>query len=546
MLAPYFFLNQNSGNSILPKFSIFISQEIIGTKNELNNTKIVFEALKKSINFENLKFYPMKSISLLKVFGIGIIGGTLPLAIYFSVASPDQLLSDQVIDGDRQNSSRFASLNPTGPVDFVPAAESTINSVVHVTTKVVRTTFQRDPFQEFFYGPGAGGREFKQYGAAAGSGVIISSEGYIVTNNHVIAEASEIEVTLNDNSKYTATLVGADPSTDIAVLKIVGNKPFQPIAIGNSDDVKIGEWVLAVGNPFNLTSTVTAGIVSAKARNINLLSNADKNIVPIESFIQTDAAVNPGNSGGALVNIKGELIGINTAIASETGSYSGYSFAVPINLVQKVMRDIIDYGVVQRGFLGVQISDISQELKEKNNLVNLKGVYISKVIEDGSADKAGLKDGDIILKIGIKEVNSSSELQEEIGKRMPGDKVQLTIRRDDNEIIKELILRNINGETGITSKDEINKNAALGATFIELTAQEKIALKITYGVKIKSITTGKLKSIGLTVGTIITKVNNEPIDNVEELISKLNISSSGVLLEIMTESGMKDYRGFGL
>ena len=539
-------MNQNSGNSILPKFSIFISQEIIGTKNELNNTKIVFEALKKSINFENLKFYPMKSISLLKVFGIGIIGGTLPLAIYFSVASPDQLLSDQVIDGNRQNSSRFASLNPTGPVDFVPAAESTINSVVHVTTKVVRTTFQRDPFQEFFYGPGAGGREFKQYGAAAGSGVIISSEGYIVTNNHVIAEASEIEVTLNDNSKYTATLVGADPSTDIAVLKIEGNKPFQPIAIGNSDDVKIGEWVLAVGNPFNLTSTVTAGIVSAKARNINLLSNADKNIVPIESFIQTDAAVNPGNSGGALVNIKGELIGINTAIASETGSYSGYSFAVPINLVQKVMRDIIDYGVVQRGFLGVQISDISQELKEKNNLVNLKGVYISKVIEDGSADKAGLKDGDIILKIGIKEVNSSSELQEEIGKRMPGDKVQLTIRRDDNEIIKELILRNINGETGITSKDEINKNAALGATFIELTAQEKIALKITYGVKIKSITTGKLKSIGLTVGTIITKVNNEPIDNVEELISKLNISSSGVLLEIMTESGMKDYRGFGL
>ena len=246
------------------------------------------------------------------------------------------------------------------------------------------------------------------------------------------------------------------------------------------------------------------------------------------------------------MNIKGELIGINTAIASETGSYSGYSFAIPINLAQKVMRDIIDYGVVQRGFLGVQISDISQELKEKNNLVNLKGVYISKVIEDGSADKAGLKDGDIILKIGIKEVNSSSELQEEIGKRMPGDKVQLTIRRDGSELIKELILRNINGETGITSKEETTKNAALGATFIELTSQEKIALKITYGVKIKSITTGKLKSIGLTVGTIITKVNNEPIDNVEELISKLTISSSGVLLEIMTESGMKDYRGFGL
>lgn len=512
----------------------------------LTTLKMFFKRSKNLLILKKFKFYPMKSISLIKVFGIGIIGGTLPLAIYFSVTSSNQLLSDQVIDGNRQNPSKFASLNTTGPIDFVPAAESTINSVVHVTTKVVRTTFQRDPFQEFFYGPGAGGREFKQYGAAAGSGVIISSEGYIVTNNHVIAEASEIEVTLNDNSKYIATLVGSDPSTDIAVLKIVGDKPFQPIAIGNSDDVKIGEWVLAVGNPFNLTSTVTAGIVSAKARNINLLSNSDKNIVPIESFIQTDAAVNPGNSGGALVNIKGELIGINTAIASETGSYSGYSFAIPINLAQKVMRDIIDYGVVQRGFLGVQISDISQELKEKNNLVNLKGVYILKVIEDGSADNAGLKDGDIILKIGIKEVNSSSELQEEIGKRMPGDKVQLTIRRDDSELIKELILRNINGETGITSKAEVNKNAALGATFIELTSQEKIALKITYGVKIKSITTGKLKSIGLTVGTIITKVNNEPIDNVEEIISKLNISSSGVLLEIMTESGMKDYRGFGL
>jgi len=490
----------------------------------------------------------MKSITLLKVFGIGIIGGTIPLAVYFTVATSNLSLSEQVIDGNRLNPSKYAGLSPTGPVDFVAAAESTINSVVHVTTKVVHTTFQRDPFQEFFYGPGAGGREFKQYGAAAGSGVIISSEGYIVTNNHVIAEASEIEVTLNDHSKYTAKLVGSDPSTDIAVLKIEGSKPFQPISLGNSDDVKIGEWVLAVGNPFNLTSTVTAGIVSAKARNINLLGNrGDKNIVPIESFIQTDAAVNPGNSGGALVNTKGELIGINTAIASETGSYTGYSFAIPINLVQKVMRDIIDYGIVQRGFLGVQISDITQELKEKDNLPNLKGVYISKVTENGSADKAGLKDGDIILKIGTKEVNSSAELQEEIGKRMPGDKVMLTLRKKDgSEITKELILRNQDGETGITSKEEINKNAALGASFVELSAQEKKSLNINYGVKIKTITTGKLKSIGLAVGSIITKINNEPIDTVEELTTKLNGSNSGILLEIMSESGIKDYRGFGL
>ena len=490
----------------------------------------------------------MQSISIFKIFAFGIIGGTLPLAIYLSVSPLNQSLSDQVIDGNRLNPSKYAGLSPTGPVDFVSAAESTINSVVHVTTKVVQTTFQRDPFQEFFYGPGAGGREFKQYGAAAGSGVIISSEGYIVTNNHVIADASEIEVTLNDHSKYTAKLVGSDPSTDIAVLKIEGSKPFSPIILGNSDDVKIGEWVLAVGNPFNLTSTVTAGIVSAKARNINLIgNNSDKSIVPIESFIQTDAAVNPGNSGGALVNTKGELIGINTAIASETGSYTGYSFAVPINLVQKVMRDIIDYGIVQRGFLGVQITDINQEIKEKNNLPNLKGVYISKVIEEGSADKAGLKEGDVILKVGNKEVNSSAELQEEIGKRMPGDKLIITIRKKEGaEITKELILRNQDGETGITSKDELNKNSALGATFVELTEKEKKALNISYGVKVKTITTGKLKSIGLVVGSIITKVNNEQIDNVEQLTAKLNGSNRGILFEIMSESGIKDYRGFGL
>jgi serine protease Do len=490
----------------------------------------------------------MQSISLIKIFAFGIIGGTLPLAIYLSVAPLNQSRSEQVIDGNRLNPSKYAGLSPTGPVDFVSAAESTINSVVHVTTKVVQTTFQRDPFQEFFYGPGAGGREFKQYGAAAGSGVIISSEGYIVTNNHVIADASEIEVTLNDHSKYTAKLVGTDPSTDIAVLKIEGLKPFQPIILGNSDDVKIGEWVLAVGNPFNLTSTVTAGIVSAKARNINLLGNkSDKSIVPIESFIQTDAAVNPGNSGGALVNTKGELIGINTAIASETGSYSGYSFAVPINLVQKVMRDIIDYGIVQRGFLGVQITDINQEIKEKNNFPNLKGVFIAKINEGGSADKAGLKEGDVILKVGNKEVNASAELQEEIGKRMPGDKLMVTIRKKDgNEIIKELILRNQDGETGITSKEELNKNSALGATFVELTEKEKKSLNISYGVKVKTITTGKLKSIGLVLGSIITKVNNEQIENVEQLTTKLNGSNRGILLEIMTESGVKDYRGFGL
>ena len=422
-----------------------------------------------------------------------------------------------------------------------------MHSVVHITTKVVQTTFQRDPFQEFFYGPGAGGREFKQFGAGAGSGVIVSSQGYIVTNNHVIENASEIEVILNDNSKYAAKVVGTDPSTDIAVLKIEGSN-FPAIPIGNSDDLKIGEWVLAVGNPFNLTSTVTAGIVSAKARNINLLSERNsKEVVPIESFIQTDAAVNPGNSGGALVNTRGELIGINTAIASQTGSYSGYSFAVPVNLVDKVMRDLIDFGIVQRGYLGVQIADVSQEIKEKNKLPDLKGVFIAKVVEGGSADKAGLKDGDVVLKIGSKDVNSVAALQEEIGKRRPGDKVTLSVRQKDGDIItKDLVLRNQDGETQLLSKEEISKNYALGATFVELTDKEKKELNISYGVKIKTINAGKLKSIGLSEGIIVTKINNEPIETVAELTEKLSGINRGVLLEIMDETGKKDYRGLGL
>ncbi|MEY4974248.1 MAG: hypothetical protein RLZZ55_1036 [Bacteroidota bacterium] len=495
----------------------------------------------------NLKTDNMTILNTLKLFGMGILGGTLPLATYVIIQHNATNLSDQVIDGNR-NAIHQVDFNgvPSG-LDFTTAAENTVHSVVHITTKVVQTTFQRDPFQEFFYGPGAGGREFKQYGAGAGSGVIVSSQGYIVTNNHVIENASEIQVVLNDNSKYDAKVIGADPSTDIAVLKIEGQN-FPAIPIGNSDELKIGEWVLAVGNPFNLTSTVTAGIVSAKARNINLLSERSaQDVVPIESFIQTDAAVNPGNSGGALVNTRGELIGINTAIASQTGSYAGYSFAVPINLVDKVMRDLIDFGIVQRGFLGVQIADVTQEVKEKNKLPDLKGVFLAKVTEGGSADKAGLKDGDVILKIGSKEVNSVASLQEEIGKRRPGDKVSLTVRQKDGDIIsKELVLRNKDGDTELMSKEEISKNYALGATFIELTDKEKKELNISYGVKIKSITTGKLKSIGLQEGIIITKVNNEPIETVAELTEKLSGVNRGILLEIMDETGKRDYRGFGL
>lgn len=488
----------------------------------------------------------------LKLFGLSILGGMLPLCAFLLLNGTNNStnFSDSYNNGNdvpvRQ--TRFIPTNALPAEDFVLASENSLNSVVHVTTQVVTTQFQRDPFFEFFYGPGAGGREFKQYGSGAGSGVIVSSDGYIVTNNHVIEDASEIEVTLNDDRKYKATIIGTDPSTDLAVLKI-DETGLMALPLGNSDDLHIGEWVLAVGNPFNLTSTVTAGIVSAKARNINLLSDRNReDIVPIESFIQTDAAVNPGNSGGALVNTSGELVGINTAIASRTGSYSGYSFAVPVNLVRKVMSDLIDFGIVQRGYLGVQISDITQELKEEKELKDLKGVFIAGVVEDGGADKAGVKEGDVILKVGNKEINSVAKLQEEVGKRRPGDKVSVTIRnKKGHEEVKEILLRNRDGETKLVSKEEVKKNAALGATFRELSSKEKKELGIDYGVKIKSLSAGKLKSLGLAEGMTITKINNEAVKSVDQLTSKLNDKTNkGVLLEILTESGRTEYVGFGL
>ena len=493
----------------------------------------------------------MKNFSSLKTIILGFTGALMAILIFVGYESSENtsqevLLSDSVINGNQNIPVYRTSFTGLTSTDFKEASKKTINSVVHVTTKVVQTTFQRDIFQEFFYGPGAGGKEYKQFGAGAGSGVIISSEGYIVTNNHVIEDASEIEVILNDNSKYTAKVIGTDPATDIAVIKIEASD-LSAIALGNSDELAIGEWVLAVGNPFNLTSTVTAGIVSAKARNINLLNNPNKNVVPIESFIQTDAAVNPGNSGGALVNTNGELVGINTAIASQTGSYTGYSFAVPVNLVQKVMRDLIDYGIVQRGYLGVQIADINQELKTEKNMPNLKGVYVSKVIDDGGAEKAGIREGDVILKIGAKELNSVAALQEEIGKMRPGDKVAVTLRNNKGETVtKEIVLRNKEGHTKLVSKAEIKKNVALGASFENLSSSEKKSLKIDYGVKIKTLTPGKLKSLGLTEGIIITKINNEPVRDIEQLTKKLNDSNRGILLEVMSQSGKRDYVGFGL
>ncbi|MEX1190781.1 MAG: Do family serine endopeptidase [Brumimicrobium sp.] len=488
----------------------------------------------------------------IKTIGLGLLGGLIPLGVYLTflpdikdeITSKSSFTNSQ-IDSPPVLNANYSPLSVDTSIDFTKASANSVHSVVHVKTKVVRTMVQNDPFLEFFYGPGAS-RERKQYGEGSGSGVIVSDDGYIVTNNHVIQNANEIEVTLNDNSTYKASIVGVDPSTDIAVIKIEADD-LLPMAFGNSDNVQVGQWVLAVGNPFNLTSTVTAGIVSAKARNINIIGGQDKSIMPIESFIQTDAAVNPGNSGGALVNTNGELVGINTAIASQTGSYAGYAFAVPSRLVNKIARDLIDYGMVQRAFLGVEIAEINQNLVDEHGLPDTKGVFISGVKEKSGAFNAKIKKGDVVLKVGSKEVNSASQLQEEIGKRRPGDKVSLTIRRDGDLEVKEVLLKNNEGSTELKSKEDVERYSALGATFKELSKSELKELNIENGVKITNISAGKLKALGLTKGMIVTKVNNEEVLTVDQLTSYLkNSDNRGVLLEIMTESGRKDYVGFGL
>lgn len=328
------------------------------------------------------------------------------------------------------------AIAPAAPVDFTQAAEASVGAVVHVKTKI--TVYgsgrqQYDPMFEFFFGRPQ--QPSVQEAQASGSGVILSDDGYIVTNNHVIEQANNIEVVLNDKRTFTAQLIGRDPNTDLALLKIDATG-LPTLPMGNSDELKIGEWVLAIGNPFNLTSTVTAGIVSAKARNINILS-AD---MKIESFIQTDAAVNPGNSGGALVNTRGELIGINTAIASQTGSYAGYAFAIPTSIVQKVVSDLRQFGHVQRALLGIRMLDITSEVQQYYGLSTLQGVYVAEVVSGGAAELAGVHSGDIITGVDGHNINSSSQLQESIARKNPNDKVKLTILRDERRIEIEVTL----------------------------------------------------------------------------------------------------------
>lgn len=460
----------------------------------------------------------MKTNSKLKMLGffvvvVAISGATnFALGLLSKSSNSSSFSQSGALPAAYANFSKVASALET---DFTLAAELSVNAVVHVKTKTpVQQNpfgFQVDPFFEYFFGrPQQRQPQEAPMREGAGSGVIISSDGYIVTNNHVIDRSKEIEVTLNDKRTYQATVVGADPSTDIALIKIDA-KDLPVIIFGNSDDLKVGEWVLAVGNPFNLTSTVTAGIVSAKARSINILS-AD---MRIEAFIQTDAAVNPGNSGGALVNTKGELVGINTAIASQTGSFAGYSFAVPTTIVQKVVSDIRQFGVVQRAVMGVHINDITDKLAREKNLKTLEGVYVEKVLENGAAIKAGVKDGDVIQSINGTVVKTTAQLQEQIGRYRPGDKVVVELLRNNKKERVTVELKNLQGNTGVVSAN-VGPDI-LGATFKDVDEKLKSQLGINYGIQVDKLQKGKLQEQGVRSGYIVLKVNNQIIRTEEDL-----------------------------
>ena len=416
--------------------------------------------------------------------------------------------------------------------DLTFAAEKTVNAVVHIMTESLQGGWSSgNPLLDFF-----GYRSEPQMAKGFGSGVILSSDGFIVTNNHVIEDAQKIKVVLNDKREFMARLIGTDPSTDVALLKIdETNLPF--LVYGNSDDLKLGEWVLAVGNPFNLTSTVTAGIISAKARNIGISSNRSN----IESFIQTDAAVNMGNSGGALVNQRGELVGMNTALASRTGSYAGYSFAIPSSIVRKVVEDLKKYGEVQRALLGVEFREVDAEIAEKYNLDKIEGIYVANVTENGAAKEAGIKSGDVILDIQGKEVNTSAELQESISQFHPGDLVNVKVKRNNSEKLFTVKLRNKLGDTGIVRES----NDLYGSQFETVSAREKERLQIDRGIKVTRVGTGKLKDAGLVEGFIITDVNKKPVYDVDGLRRIVANARGGILVEGLLPDGSPAYFVFG-
>jgi Do/DeqQ family serine protease len=506
----------------------------------------------------------MKNYLITALIALGVSLGVVWLA-------PDLLPSGKSLKIEHVNGTPAAGAvytvdenNEVVPLDFTTVAEHVMPAVVHIKSTQTSEYATRgpqqyrrlpDPFRDFFgddffdqfFGPGPYQQSPQQPQppprVGTGSGVIINSEGYIVTNNHVIANADDIEVTLHDNSSYKATVVGTDPSTDLALIQIK-EKGLTSLPLVNSDDVKVGEWVLAVGNPFNLNSTVTAGIVSAKSRNINILRDQ----YAIESFIQTDAAINPGNSGGALVNIKGGLVGINTAIASPTGAYAGYGFAVPSNIVNKVVQDLLEYGLVQRGYLGITIRGVDGGLAKEKGLEVTSGVYVDSVMLESAAAEAGVKEGDVILEINDVEVSTAPELQEIVARYRPGDKLNLLVARGEKQLNLTAELKNKQGETKFMAKNRNEVFNLLGAEFQDVDGKTAEKLDIPGGVKVTKLYAGKLtKHTQIREGFIITKVDGQIIKSTDDLAKALKDKQGGILLEgVYQDLPGVHYYAFGL
>ncbi len=442
------------------------------------------------------------------------------------------------------NLTNVNAVNPTSEFDFVHAAQIATPAVVHIKAqyeaKMVHVPRGSTPFDQLFrefFGEGfdAVPKEYKsQPQCASGSGVIVAADGYVVTNNHVIDGADQIEVTLDDNRKYSAQLVGQDLNTDLALLRIKEkNLPY--LQFGNSDTLRVGEWVLAVGNPFNLTSTVTKGIVSAKARKIEIPQS--NNQMRIEAFIQTDAAVNRGNSGGALVNLRGELVGINTAIATNTGNFAGYSFAIPSSIVKKITDDLRKYGAVQRAMLGIAIQDVNADLAEKEGLKRLSGVYISNVSKDGAAAAAGIQAGDVIVAIDGNKIKNTSQLQEQVARYKPNDKVRITYYRKDQERTVTVALKSIEEKVQIVRKKDTVEMG--GATFENIDRATQKQLDLTGGIRIKTLKAGLWKQSGFQQGVIITAIDREPVEHLDQFVNILNRKKGPILIVGFSQNGTK-------
>lgn len=469
-----------------------------------------------------------------------MVGGFVALGIHETFLVQDRVSETTAIERDVP--VHFARGVAPGVPDLTYAAEKSLAGVVHVKTIFRGQDYNSNPIFDLLYGR----PRYMPQPEGTGSGVIISDDGYIVTNNHVVAGAEKVKITLNDKKHYEAKIIGRDPSTDLALLKIdATDLPYLQYA--NSDDIKVGEWVLAVGNPFNLNSTVTAGIISAKGRDINILqSDPSSGISPVEAFIQTDAAVNPGNSGGALVNTQGELVGINAAIKSNTGSFAGYSFAIPANIAKKVVSDLIEFGAVQRAFVGVSIQDLTQEVIKKNELTLRDGIFIAALAENGGAKSGGMFVGDIVTMINDKKVNNVPEFQEQLSNFRPGDKISVTVDRQGENKKLDITLRNQYGNTELIDKTVVQVSNSLGAQFTPIDDKMKKRLSLKNGVQVQDLTSGKLMKAGVREGFIIVRVDGNHIKNQDELNAQLKGKQGGVLIEGIYPNGKMAYYGLGM